>query len=188
MADIDELLEEAPPRDCVCGCHTRHPGRPAPSLHDGGVSCPCRLSPEERQRLFDHSMSVMQEWWDSPEFKAMKAADDADDTAAAEWGERNGIEFQHISRMAPNQIEGALEVGGEKVPFYFRERHGSWTVRVPNVMGEVVGAGSEDEYTDTTGALRLVREAILKHHLRECTHTARGEALFCPGCGKVAER
>lgn len=179
LRDMDAALE------CACSCHDG-----AENLHDGGITCPCQQTQEERSAALDEVLRTLSAWQDDPEYQAARAAAEAEfAAAAAELG-------AHIDRHgggAPYVIEG--KVDGQR--FYFRERSDWWTVEIADMKdGEtwrydtasiLVAEGSSDTLDDAeekyeTQALRIAVEAVRTFLARRaCAHP--GEGAWCAACG-----
>lgn len=192
-----ELLETCPGlRDldaaltCMCACHPR----PAdPTLHDGGASCRCQLTPEERAAAFDTYLELSAEFRDEQD-----AYIERRDAAFAAEVARLGVTARITVGAMPLVIVG--EVDGRA--FMFRERHDEWRVQI-SPDGDPLGDPQEWEHTiriasggvdelqagdhvGEVGALRVavyaVREALLRN---SCAHEAARHAThrYCSLCG-----
>ena len=187
LRDLDAAVE------CACSCH---PTPPSADVHDGGVTCPCQLTTEERaaqRRVLFHELGD----WD----------------AESEWEERVSAEFQsEVARLkvsaqivvaaAPMVITGVTDGRA----FYLRERHGSWRVTIAtdddptaDPWGSAleapsidIASGDESDFNDENGqysralALRVavaaVRDALRRN---DCHHEVPELTAhrFCRSCG-----
>jgi hypothetical protein len=174
---------------CGCSCHPR----PAETrLHEGGVSCPCQSTPEERAAAFDDLRGVLQES-SAGEFSYEARMREAMGAAAS----RLGVTIRHAGGWAPFVITGVVDGRG----FYLRERHDCWSVEVasdddpladPYVLSSdvptiVVAEGVSEALTvdgafDTVRALEVAVHAVRLFLLRRvCSHPQAER--FCPACG-----
>lgn len=183
--------------DCGCGCHPRAADV---DLHDGGPSCPCQKTPEERQQAWKELFE---------ELEAMEP-DPGIESGAAELAQRAktlGVSAQWRLTAAPFVVTGHVDGRG----FYLRERHGHYHVTVapdddaaadpwelPAERPTVdIAEGEEDDLTDVDGsfdparALTVAVDAVRAFLARrECAHDQpRDEKhLFCSLCGvRLAE-
>jgi hypothetical protein len=102
--------------DCGCSCHPRAADV---DLHDGGPSCPCQKTPEERQ----------QAWKELVEELEALGPDPGIESGAVELAQRAtalGVSAQWRLTAAPFVITGQVDGRG----FYLRERHGHYRVTV----------------------------------------------------------
>ncbi|CAN5700209.1 hypothetical protein BH18ACT2_BH18ACT2_09220 [soil metagenome] len=177
--------------DCHCACHP-HPADL--DLHDGGSTCGCQLTPQERRAQWDTVMGS----WPKPtneELRERAVAEAAFAEAAAELDVTAHVELS----MCPFVIVGNCDGRG----FYLRERHGEWRVTIagegepavdpwgstPDRLTIDVAAGDEGELVDADGrfsdvaALRIavgcVREAVLRD---ACAHDG-DSGTYCCACG-----
>jgi hypothetical protein len=68
--------------ECSCGCHPR---LPSSDLHDYGFDCSCTWDEAKREEQHQEWLARMQEWWDSPECKAMAERRKAEDAELENW-------------------------------------------------------------------------------------------------------
>lgn len=175
--------------DCVCSCHPR----PADMrLHDGGISCPCQLTDEERAESLEELLGLLSEASIGRESYETEMRRRADEAAA-----RLGAEVRGIGGAAPFVIRGVVDGRG----FYLRERHDLWSVviapddepladpwsrdrEVPVIevaSGESVALEKEGVF-DAVHALEVAVNAVKLFLLRRsCSH--ENAARFCPVCG-----
>jgi len=179
LRDMDAALE------CPCTCHDG-----GGNLHDGGITCPCQQTQEERTAALDEALKALSTWQDDPAYQAARDAAEAEFAATAE---ALGAHIDRHGGGAPYVIEG--EVDGQR--FYFRERNDWWTVEISDLKnGEpwrydkasiLVGEGSGDTLTDAgeqyeTEALQIAVDAVRTFLARRaCTHP--GEGTWCAVCG-----
>ena len=178
--------------DCGCSCHPK----PADAeLHDGGLSCGCQLTPEERARAWE-------------EFAGQRDAlglDTGIRSGAAELSQRAeelGVTAQWRLTAAPFVITGNVDGRG----FYLRERHGFYRVTVapdddaaadpwelpPERATLDIAEGEDGDLTGSDGcydlaqaltvAVQAVRTFLAR---RECAHQLPEDPshLFCAWCG-----
>lgn len=180
--------------ECHCSCHPR----PAdPERHDGGRSCPCQQSPEERKAASAAFLALLAE---------NSAVDDEYFTrSAAEFSiaaMRLGVEAKVVVSAAPMVISGVCDGRA----FYVRERHGDWRVTIaaddqplldpwtspiedPSID---IAEGSDRDFADETGrysqtkALEVAVDAVRAfvgrthcEHERPVDDTHR----YCRRCG-----
>jgi hypothetical protein len=187
LRDIDAAV------DCACGCHPR----PADAdLHDGGSTCPCQLTPEERRARWEAFLAT-----------SARLAEEAGaaERAAAEAAELEaeavtlGVTARVTVSACPFVVVGTCD-GRD---FYLRERHGSYRVTIapddapgsdpwnaePTEPSIDIAAGDEYELLaggrlSTAAALRVavgaVRTAVARN---ACRHSDAGDGAFCPTCG-----
>jgi hypothetical protein len=174
---------------CSCSCHPR----PAETrLHDGGSSCPCQSTGEERAAALDELRGVLQEA-SAGEFSYEERMRETMAAAAA----RLGAELRHAGGWAPFVITGVVDGRG----FYLRERHDCWRVEIapdedpladPCVLSSdvptIVVAEGVSEALEGDGAFDAVRALEVAVHAtrlfllrRDCAHPQAQR--FCPGCG-----
>lgn len=179
LRDMQAALE------CACSCHDG-----AEKLHDGGITCPCQQTQEERAASLDEALRALSAWQDDPEYQAARAAAEAEFSAAAD---ALGAHIEQHGGGAPYIIIG--NVDGQS--FYFRERSDWWTVEIADLKnGEtwrydtasiLVAEGSSDALVDAGAgyepvALRIAVEAVRTFLTRRaCTHP--GESTWCADCG-----
>lgn len=183
--------------DCHCGCHPK----PADAeQHDGGRSCGCQLTPEERH------LAVK-------EFTAQLSSlglDDGIRSGEAELAQRAaelGVSATWRLVAAPFVITGNVDGRG----FYLRERHGSyrvtiapdddpgadpWELPAERLTLDIAG-GDDDDLTDPGGgcdvahALTVAVHAVRTYLTRQrCTHQRPTDPrhLYCAWCGRAARR
>lgn len=163
-------------RECRCSCH------PQLGTHDhGGYGCPCEQTPEQRRRAWDDFEEGMSAFWESEEYRAWEEADAAAMAAATEWAATHGVVAERVTMAAPEQWVGTVD----GVPFYFRERHGSWRLEVDATRsdrGPVIAEGSESDYATPVELLTIIADAIRLHTARgRCEHPIA--LAFCADCG-----
>lgn len=109
---------------CACACH---PHLPEGDLHDYGFDCPCQHTAEERNERFNAWMANIDEYWESPDGRQVKAERVRDEAALQAWLDGNpDVTITEHGGMAPEQWHGA--VAGHS--FYFRERHDQWRIEL----------------------------------------------------------
>lgn len=184
LRDVDAAVA------CRCSCHPR----PAdPDRHDGGATCSCQLTPEERRQIRDELFADLPDdggYWD--EVHGRLEADLAAEAAAL------GVEATLTATFAPFVITGTCDGRA----FYLRERHGSYRVTIAtdddptadpwraeaSVPSIDVAGGDEHELCDADGlsgavALRAAVDAVRTTLARSrCTHRTDA-GPYCPGCG-----
>lgn len=184
LAGMDGVLRDVPAAlECVCACHGEDD-----TLHDGGITCPCQLTKDERVAAMDEALREISEWHADPEYVAVREA--AENEFAAVAGEL-GATIERHGGGAPYVITGSVD--GQT--FYFRERSDWWTVEIgdPKDGGSwrydtasiLVAEGSSDDLTGAgyeTLALRLAVQAVRSFLARRaCAHL--GEGAWCQDCG-----
>lgn len=109
---------------CMCGCH---PHLPESDLHGYGFDCVCMKTPEERKRNWDEWQAELDEYWNSPAGKAIKAKEEAREADLQAWlaAHPDVIVTSH-GGWAPEQWWGSVD--GHS--FYFRERHDHWSIEL----------------------------------------------------------
>lgn len=109
---------------CVCSCH---PHMPESDLHDYGFDCPCQQTAEQRGERFNASMAEMDNFWGSPEGRAVAELRSREEATLQEWLDANrDVIVTNHGGMAPEQWNGAVD--GHS--FYFRERHDQWRIEL----------------------------------------------------------
>jgi hypothetical protein len=109
---------------CACSCH---PHLPTSDLHDFGFDCPCQQTAAERTERFNAWMADMDEFWDSPEGRAITEEDAQQEAALRAWLDANpDVTVLSHGGLAPEQWYGAVD--GRS--FYFRERHDRWRIEL----------------------------------------------------------
>lgn len=189
LRDVDAALT------CTCDCHPR----PAdPTLHEGGVSCRCQLTAEERAAAFDGYLELSAELGDEQD-----AANGRRDAAFAAEAARLGVTARITVDAMPLVILG--EVDGRA--FKFRERHDEWRVQITpddDPLGDPeewvhtiqIADGDVDELQVDgqpveVGALRVavnaVREALFRN---SCSHEPARHAKhrYCSLCGVLLDQ
>ncbi len=183
--------------DCHCGCHPR----PAdPELHDGGLSCGCQLTPEERERAW-------QEFAGQPDSLDLDAGIRSGEAELARHAEELGVTAQWRLVAAPFVITGNVDGRG----FYLRERHGYYRVTIapdddpaadpwelPAERATLdIADGEDDDLTGPDGGYDVAHALTVAVHAvrtflarRECEHQQPTDPrhLFCSWCGvRLAE-
>lgn len=180
FADPADVLDVLFRRDCQCGCH--------PSIgsdsHEGR-RCSCQQSPAERKAAWDEMSAELERWWASEEFQAQKAADAAALDEARAWADAHGMTAERRSIACPEQWTGTVD----GVPFYFRERHGSWSIEAPSSFderGPIVAEGAEGQYDDAVQLLAIIARSVRANVVRQ--HSTHLDAhAYCPDCGLAVE-
>ena len=175
--------------DCLCDCHPKIANH---SLHEGGLTCPCQLSPAQRKEAARAATEALLGVLADPELEAVQEAEHKE---AVEAGNKAGWAELRIGGYAPFQISGHLD--GRCV--YVRERHGNYRIelRYPcqlecvdgncDAEATVIAAGPDYElYGEGPGhmlrALGYATEVVRDQLLREnCSHLAAKQ--WCPDCG-----
>lgn len=181
LRDVDAAVE------CHCGCHPR-----VSDFHDGGATCVCQQTPEERKAAMEKFLAALADLgdWD--------VGQDEFDATAAELGVTDAvIECQAAPTVVSGVVDGRF--------FYLRERHGTWRVTLAPEddplldvwdhatvrQGVDIASGSEDDLYHTGEPFSfayVLRFAVgvVRDYLRRsgCQHGAAPQgANFCPGCG-----
>jgi len=188
LRDVDAAV------DCWCSCHPR----PAdPGLHDGGRSCGCQDSEEDRVARIQAFRDLLDDL-DEDTDGASRYYDEQRHLVAAE-AEALGVEARIEAWWAPHVVVGVCDGRG----FYLRERHGSYQVTIaadddpgsdpwraePTVPSIDIAAGDECELEEGGAfswvvavrvAVRAVRTALARN---TCEHRRVGAEPFCPSCG-----
>lgn len=182
--------------DCQCGCH---PTSASHDLHDGGVTCNCQLTEDEREERRDEFLTKMGDLWSDPDYAAAIAEDEAQFAAAAR---KLGVSAEIASHGCPFVIVGNADGRG----FYLRERHGMYRVtiapdddpcadpwRLPPESPTVdIAAGDDGDLTDSASrfdqsvALGVAVDAVRSHALRSrCDHrdSRHSGHRYCGLCG-----
>jgi hypothetical protein len=176
--------------NCHCGCH---PSAASVELHDGGATCPCQQTIEERRKLWDDWASLTP---DDDELSHRQHRRDAFDAAV----ESLGVEAEIAVEMCPLVITGVVD----RRAFYLRERHDIYRVTIacaesplddpwrspPEVRTIDIAEGSAGEFVSDESAeiaaLRIAVDAV-RSYLRvdTCTHEVPtdDEHRFCRRCG-----
>ncbi|MGH3914097.1 MAG: hypothetical protein ACRDTC_11930 [Pseudonocardiaceae bacterium] len=183
--------------DCPCGCHPK----PANAeLHDGGFSCGCQLTPEERQQAWKEFEGEL----DSLNLDAGLRSEEAE---LAQQAEQLGVTARWQVVAAPFVITGNVDGRG----FYLRERHGYYRVTIaPDEDPSAdpwelpaerttldIADGEDDELTSPAGRYDVARALTVAVHAvrtflarRVCEHQQPTDPrqLFCAWCGvRLAE-
>lgn len=183
VRDIDAALA------CGCSCHPR----PADSTHhDGGMSCPCQLTDEQRAASREEFLAALASLTQEEE----SFQNDLQERVARA-ADRLQVDVRYLGGAAPFVIRGVADGRG----FYLRERHDLWSVviapdddpgadpwgldhRVPVIE---VASGASDSLEiggrfDHVHALEVAVEAVRLFLLRRsCAHV--NAQRFCPDCG-----
>jgi len=183
--------------DCHCSCHPR----PADAeLHDGGLSCGCQLTPEERKQAWEEFTGQL----DSLDLDAGIRSGEAE---LALHAEELGVTAQWRGIAAPFVITGNVDGRG----FYLRERHGYYRVTIapdddpaadpwelPAERATLdIADGEDDDLTGPDGDYDVAHALTVAVHTvrtflarRKCEHQQPMEPqhLFCAWCGvRLAE-
>ena len=187
LRDLEAAVE------CGCSCHPR----PASlDSHEGGVTCPCQLTQEERaanwRALFDHLDHFGAEReWEEREIASFRSA-----------AQSLGVSANVVVQAAPFVITGVCDGRA----FYLRERHGSWCISIatdddpladpwgsPREKATIdIASGNDDDFNDENGhfsravALRVAVGAVRGALLRNgCQHETpeRVDHRCCRFCG-----
>jgi hypothetical protein len=187
-----ELRDLDAAADCHCGCH---PSGADPELHDGGSSCPCQQTPEERKR-------AMQAFFDDLAQIGPLFDTASDEAALARRAAELGVTAKLQASACPFVITGHIDGRG----FYLRERHGEYGITVPSdddPTAEPWGLDpheptldiAEDDEKDLTGpdgrfdvatALTVAVDAVRTFLARRsCPHEQPRDEyhVFCSRCG-----
>lgn len=206
---IDGLRDVEAALDCLCSCHTRWFGQPSNARypgtkdkdphHDGGKSCPCQRTEEERKQ----SSLDFRKWLDEHhrwlEESGIAQAQRRDKAEAEELALSYGFsEWKFLSIAAPLQWEGTYQ--GDYI--YFRERHGTWRLeRSESKDAEdetVIARGHEGEFAPdkdwmdngtegiVTRSVRMALEHLdVNQRQNGCEHArATEDDVFCRDCGQ----
>jgi hypothetical protein len=173
---------------CACGCH---PTAPEMTLHDGGATCPCQMTDDDRvaarKALLEHLVELYADDSERPNLY------DTLNGCSAELG----VELREVLPAAPFVISGVVDGRG----FYLRERHGSWELviadesepaadvwRAPRTKpSTVIARGVEHDFTvggtfSPERALRIAADGVRLFLARQvCAHDGAG--AFTPPCG-----
>lgn len=189
--DAGPALRDSDAADaCLCSCHPRGEDR---ALHDGGVSCPCQQSPQERSASRERLFAVLAELSAAQDVRAQ-----AEQAAVAAAAADLGLAQVSAGGAAPYQVEGVCD----GLFFVLRERHGQFDVRVPDEQAgpdadpreaqvgyyRIAAGDAEQLYGDRDDLARPVyvaARAVRRYLARlSCTHahTPAGSRVCC-GCG-----
>ncbi len=185
LRDVDAAVA------CHCSCHPR----PAdPGHHEGGATCSCQLTPDERRQIRDDLFADLPD--DGGYWGEVHDRLEADLTAEAV---ALGVEATLTATFAPFVITGTCDGRA----FYLRERHGAYRVTMatdddpttdpwaaPATEPSVdVAGGDENELRGADGqlsaavALRLAVDAVRTTLVRaRCGHRPAA-GPYCPDCG-----
>lgn len=120
---------------CRCSCH---PQLPSLQTHDGGVSCSCQRTAEQRAQQAGTWRAQWEAHDASPEAAAARARHQSEQDDVASWlaGEP-GVVVSSFGGWAPEQWTGSVD--GHS--FSFRERHEQWRIELDlRPSGRVVQA------------------------------------------------
>jgi len=180
--------------DCTCACHPR----PADAdRHDGGTTCPCQQTEEDRaarMRAFHELSNELANEYESEE----RHAREQNELIASE-AQALGVEARIVVWAAPRVLVGICDGRG----FYLRERHQNYRVTIapddnpgsdpwvaeptePSI--DIAGGDEGDLQRDGKFswvlalciAVQAVRTAIARN---ACRHRRIGPEPFCPSCG-----
>lgn len=169
---------------CLCHCH------PSVDLSvHRGSPCSCQEDRETRTRNRESLLREIQRLG-----QQQSGAEDSEQDAVRRAAQELGLVVEMAGGAAPYQITGVAH--GTR--FYLRERHGEWSVRVPDDAAGpegdptgvdngsyVVAEGSaESLYSaeDPARPLRVAASAVEGFiRARRCLHPDAGR--FCPDCG-----
>lgn len=190
IAAAGELRDVDAAVDCRCGCHPR-----VSELHDGGATCGCQLTDDERAEAQRRLLDTLAELHDSFEPRAR----DDEAAAVARAGELD-VELRSYGGLAPLVCRGVVDGHG----FFLRERHGSWQVVVTahpdghdpwgdgHEDDQLIASGDESALLDHDGrvdpglVVTAAVVAVRRWLLADCPHpdvTGRDDTNFCPRCG-----
>ena len=188
------LKDVSKAQSCSCSCHPRPASM---ALHNGGVSCPCQMTPQERQeatqRFFDKTKDLYEE---------LAHQHRSDRIQAEALALSLNCTLMHFGCGAPFVISGIVDKHG----FYLRERHDIYSIVVSleagfsqdlwlsdDSVGVVsVASGTTDDLLtdgsfDSLKALKTAVSAVRLYVLRlSCKHENTGR--FCPQCGIDTEK
>jgi len=177
----------------MCGCHPR----PADvELHEGGATCSCQQTPQERKQAMDEVFERLRDLAPDP------AIEQAAQARFHEHAQELGIAARVAVSAAPFVITGNVDGRG----FYLRERHDIYRVTVapdddpaadpwdlPAERATLdIASGDAEELSDPQGgwdpvhALTLAVGAVrLFLRRRACRHEQPGGSphVFCCHCG-----
>ena len=183
--------------DCPCSCHPK----PADvELHDGGLSCGCQRTPEERKQAWKELAGQL-------DSLGLDAGIRSGETELARHAEELGVTAQWRLVAAPFVITGNVDGRG----FYLRERHGyyhvtiapdddptadPWELPAERVTLDIAD-GEDDDLTGPDGGYNVAHALSVAVHAvrtflarRECEHQQPTDPrqLFCAWCGvRLAE-
>lgn len=189
LRDVEAAVE------CLCSCHPR----PAEiDRHDGGQTCPCQETEDERAAHMTAFRDLWNEEIEQEYLDEERYFDEQRELIAAE-AEALGVEADIQVWGAPHVIVGVCDGRG----FYLRERHGSYRVTIapdddpgsdpwfadPTELSIDIAGGDECELEDDGTfswlitlrvAVQAVRTAIARN---TCEHRRIESEPFCPICG-----
>ena len=194
---------------CLRSCHPKLPDEGDRS-HDVCFDCPCTWNSERREREKAKSQDFWDEWHNGPEAEARRVASDLERGAVQEWiSAPPGVEAKQTGSACPETWEGRID--GRS--FYFRERHGLWSIEIdlePNgrfanrfvgtsddgemvtepvelTSGEVIAEGAEtDLHGNPVDHLRFIVDTV-RTYLRQSSCTHPKAARYCPEYGARTE-
>lgn len=183
--------------DCHCGCHPK----PANTeLHDGGLSCGCQLTAEERKRAWEEFAGQLDDL-------GVDAGIQSGEAEFARRAQELGVTARWRLVAAPFVITGNIDGRG----FYLRERHGYYRVTIapdddpaadpwelPAERATLdIADGEDDDLIGPNGCFDVARSLTVAVHAvrtflacRGCEHQqpADPRQLFCGWCGiRLAE-
>ena len=189
LRDVEAAVE------CLCSCHPR----PAEiDRHDGGQSCPCHETEDERAARMKAFRDVWNEDIEQEYRDEEQYFDEQRELLAAE-AKALGVEASIQVWAAPHVSVGVCDGRG----FYLRERHGSYRVTIapdddpgsdpwiaeptePSIdiadgdECELEGDGRFSWVISLRVAVQAVRTAIARN---ACEHRRIESEPFCPSCG-----
>lgn len=143
---------------CSCSCH---PHLPSSDLHDFGFDCTCTRTRDQRRESFQQLLNGIDEYWQSPEGLAVRAADEAAEKELQTWlAQQPAVMVHSHGGWAPEQWRGTVD--GHS--FYFRERGGDWDLEIdlrPTGQSTRVVDGQNDDGTTGYRQLDLERGDII---------------------------
>ena len=175
---------------CPCSCHPR-PGNA--QLHDGGLTCSCQLTAEQRTQKMTDFLDALAEIHERTDDSVQARAQREHAEAEAE-ATRLGARLLSYGGLCPLVVR--LVVDGHGV--YLRSRHEQYQVAISGSedpwndgTGEDIAYGAEedlwldgDSWVDPVLAVRAAVCAARRWQVRDCDHAGINTA-FCGHCGSA---
>lgn len=191
-----EVEDIAAAANCRCACH---PQPASADLHNGGTTCPCQLSAEQRADARTKAVGTLLEFLESELGGSLAGFDAQVADECRHVATEMGFTLIDAGGLAPFVARGVID--GRF--FYLRERHDQWRVCVAgdehpladvwsnHELDEIeIANGDASGFIDQDGRWQpgaMVRHAAETVRLwvarRTCEHLRVDEHQWCPRCG-----
>lgn len=180
VSGLSELRDVEAALACQCTCHLRRFGQPADDFHDGGATCSCQMTSDQRRAARDDWLAELDRFHASAAGKALAVSTRRAREQAAAEASRLGMSITIESQFVPLAISGTMR----DTTFWFRERRGSWRLHVDGPEGAEIASGVSDP--TPADAVALIFDHLDRYRRgRNCEHAVTApDDVFCRHCGQ----